>query len=134
MHAEPRRKAAVYKAAQSFFVIFILLLMSGLSRAAESCITIHGRAHFYVGDGQLRIWQIGTHHEFEPQDPASRGRVIGWLEEGVKSSEGKNYAAPASMVYLFADFEVCPTEPFKQGAVQSAKVLSASHRRYVPAE
>jgi hypothetical protein len=97
--------------------------------AAEPCMTIHGRAHYYGGDGQLRIWHIGTHHEYEP-DQSSWGRVIGWLEAGVRSSDKSKYASPASTVYLYGDFEICPTEPFKKGSVQQAKVKSVSHRRY----
>ncbi|MGA2168372.1 MAG: hypothetical protein ABSG62_09175 [Terracidiphilus sp.] len=96
-------------------------------------MTIHGRAHFYGGDGQLRIWHIGTHHEYEP-DQSSEPRVMGWLEAGVKDSDKSNYASPASAVYLFGDFEVCPTEPFRKGAVQRAIVKSVSYRHYVPAD
>ncbi len=94
---------------------------------------IHGRANFYGGDGQLRIWHIGTHHTYEP-DEASWDRVMKWLEDGVPASEKANYAIPASAVYLYADFLVCPIEPFKQGAVQRATIKSASHRRYVKVE
>jgi hypothetical protein len=101
--------------------------------AAEPCKVIHGRAHFYGGDGQLRIWQIGTHHEYEPDEP-SWPRVIKWLEAGVPESERANYASPASSVNLYADFLICPTEPFKQGSVQRATIKSASHRRYVKIE
>lgn len=98
--------------------------------AADPCKVIHGRAHFYGGDGQLRIWHIGTHHEYEP-DEASWDRVMKWLEDGVPESEKANYASPASAVYLYADFLVCPTEPLKKGAVQRAEIKSVSHRRYV---
>jgi len=93
-------------------------------------MTIHGRAHLYSGDGQLRIWHIGTHHEYEPDD-ASSDRVIDWLLAGLKPSERQEYATPASAVYLFADFLICPTEPFKKGSVQRAEIKSALHRHYV---
>jgi hypothetical protein len=99
--------------------------------AAEGCRTIHGRLHYYGGDGQLRIWHIGSHHEFEP-DATTWDTVIQWLRDGVKRSEWRNYADPATGVDLFADFDVCPTQPFKKGSVQEAKVMSASHRHYVP--
>lgn len=112
-------------------LVLLLLGTAFSSQAAESCITIHGRAHFYGGDGQLRIWHIGTHHEFEP-DESSWARVESWVEAGVKDSEKKRYASPASMLNLFADFVVCPTEPFKAGSVQKAKIMSATHRHYVP--
>ena len=93
-------------------------------------MTIHGRLHFYGGDGQLRIWHIGTNHEFTPDD-SSWDSVIGWLIDGVKPSERKNFASPAIAVDLFGDFQICPTEPFVKGAVQHARVIGVSHRRYV---
>jgi hypothetical protein len=101
--------------------------------AAESCTTIHGRAHVYGGDGQLRIWQVGTHHEYEP-DESSWLTVQQWLEAGVKDSVKHTSATPVSSVSLFADFLICPVEPFKKGSVQSAKIKSAYHRHYVPAD
>jgi len=117
--------------ARVLLVAYAILATAGRAHAAEDCVTIHGRAHLYCGDGQLRIWHIGTHHEFEP-DETSWERVVAWLEAGVKESDKKQSACPAGDVYLFADFEVCPTEPLKQGAVQRAVIKSASHRRYVP--
>ena len=113
------------------FVVLLCLILgtSCQLRAAEGCMAIHGRARFYSGDGQLRIWHIGTHHEYEP-DESSWDTVMGWLEAGVKKSERANYYIPASVVDLFADFEVCPTEPLRNGAVQHARVKSASHRHY----
>jgi len=91
---------------------------------------IHGRARLYGGDGQLRIWHIGTHHEYEP-DESSWQLVVGWLEAGVTQPEQRRYASPISTVDLFADFVVCPREPFRKGAVQAAKIKTATHRRYV---
>lgn len=110
---------------------FLLAAISPL-HAAESCTTIRGRAHYFAGDANLRIWHVGTHHDFTP-DRASWDRVLHWLQEGVRPVD-KHSAAPESEVYLFADFRICPTEPFKKGSLQEAKVLSATHRRYVPAE
>src|SRR6185437_10323015 len=93
--------------------IFVWLFTAALSlQAADSCFAIHGRAHFYGGDGQLRIWHVGTHHEFEP-DKSTWTQVKGWLESGVKDGDRKRYAIPVSMIDLFADFSVCPVEPYK---------------------
>lgn len=97
---------------------------------AQNCTTIHGRAHFFAGDGQLRIWHIGTHHEYQP-DKTTWDRVMKWIDEGVPPSERQNNPVAASSVDLYADFRVCPTEPFKEGSVQTAKILTATHRRYV---
>jgi hypothetical protein len=95
------------------------------------CKTIRGRAHQYGGDGQLRIWHVGTHHEYTP-DESSWQRVVEWLVAGVSylSEPDKHYVDAPSRVYLFADFLVCPTEPFKEGSVQVAHVKSAMHRHY----
>jgi hypothetical protein len=99
-------------------------------RAADDCMTIHGRASLTGGDLQLRIWQIGTHHEFEPDD-SSWDAVVDWLNAGVPKKDREAYFVPASTVYLFADFLICPTEPFQKGSVQQARVKSAVHRHYV---
>jgi hypothetical protein len=101
--------------------------------AADSCLTIHGRAHYYGGDGQLRIWHIGTHHDFEP-DASSWDAVVGWLDAGVKEADKPNFADPATAVDLFGDFLLCPTELFKKGSVQRAKIIRVTHRRYVPTQ
>ena len=97
----------------------------------EPCQVIRGRAHQYGGDGRLRIWHIGTHHEYTP-DESSWQRVVGWLVAGVSylSEPDKHYVDAPSRVYLFADFLVCPTEPFKEGSVQVAQVKSAAHMHY----
>jgi hypothetical protein len=46
------------------FCLCCLVLFASHLQAADSCFTIHGRAHLYGGDGQLRIWHVGTHHDF----------------------------------------------------------------------
>jgi hypothetical protein len=110
----------------------LLVLFLGASNglhAEEGCSTIHGRLHYYGGDGQLRIWHIGTHHEFTP-DESSWNTVIEWLRDGVKPSEREDYADSATAVDLFGDFYICPTEPLRKGAVQPAKVISVTHRHY----
>jgi hypothetical protein len=83
----------------------------------------------YGGDGQLRVWHIGAHHEYEP-DVSSWQRVIQWLEAGVNDKEKSRWASPGTMVKLYADFVVCPVEPFRQGGVQKAVIESATHRHY----
>lgn len=111
-------------------LLVCILAATALQGAAEKCEVIHGRAHYYCGDGNLRIWQIGTHHEFEP-DSSSWERVTHWLDTATTEAEKKKYACPVGQVYLYADFLICPTEPFRKGAVQHAVVKSATHRRYV---
>jgi hypothetical protein len=107
-----------------------LLIFPHTALAVDPCVVIHGRAHFYNGDGQLRVWHVGTRHEFEP-DNTSWDRVIGWLTEGTKKGDSENSVSPESNIMLFGDFTVCPTEPFRQGSVQQARVISVKNRHYV---
>jgi hypothetical protein len=107
--------------------LFISLPLQG----ADTCMTIRGRARLYCGDGQLRIWNVGTHHEYEP-DESSWERVVGWLKAGAKAKDSG--CSSASTVDLFANYLICPTEPFKAGSVQQAKIISAQDRRYVPVD
>jgi len=100
-------------------VVCFLLTLSSEAQTTKSCKVIHGRARRYCGDGQLRIWHIGTHHDFEP-DQSSWQRVEGWLEAGAKPT-----GACQDNADLFADFLICPTEPYKKGAVQKATVKGA---------
>lgn len=110
--------------------VILLLFLAAYAHADEPCRVIRGRAHLYGGDGRLRIWEVGTHHEYQP-DSSSWDNVVKWLEEGVPESEMSKYASAPSLVYLYADFMICPTEPFQKGSVQQAKIKSAAHRRYV---
>jgi hypothetical protein len=91
--------------------LVVILGPSIFPLAAEPCRVIHGRAMAYSGDGAVRIWHIGTHHEFEPayKDKASWDllfQYIDWNSEKV----------------LYADFTICPTEPYKLGSVQSVRI------------
>jgi hypothetical protein len=91
--------------------------------AVEPCRVIHGRARIYTGDGNLRIWHIGTDHEFEPADGADWDRFTKiLLPHGLS---GTQYD-------LYADFTICPTEPFKAGSVQRVIVKAIKHPRVVP--
>ncbi len=109
--------------------LLVLALLSAAAHATEPCQTIHGRAHLYGGDGQLRIWHIGTHHEFEP-DRSSWQLVLSWLNAGVTEPQRATLAEPASAVYLFGDFDLCPSQPFRKGAVQPASFLRVRHKHY----
>ncbi len=111
-------------------LVWLAVALVPLALSEEPCVTIHGRAKFYSGDGQLRIWHIGTHHEFEP-DESSQDRVIDWFIAGVKKPDREKLITPASAVELYGDFLICPTEPFKVGAVQHAAVKSVTRRHYV---
>ncbi|MGA1983847.1 MAG: hypothetical protein ABSG84_15450 [Acidobacteriaceae bacterium] len=94
---------------------------------AQSCLTIHGRARFYSGDSQLRIWHIGTHHEFAIYDDTSSGMLFKYLCSPKYACTIEN--PPKS---LYADFTVCPTEKFKPGAAQPVTVKGIKHAAVVP--
>jgi hypothetical protein len=119
-------------AAKASAYLLCLLLAATAACLAEDpshpCFAIQGRAHLFSGDGLLRIWHVGTHHEYTP-DARSWHRVEGWLEEGA-GMQGRGLASPASKVFLLGTFVVCPTEPFKQGSVQEAYIQSVSKRLY----
>ena len=103
-------------------ILLLFALCVPTALALEPCRQVHGRARLYTADGQLRIWQIGSHHEFEPADKASWGKLQNiMLPHGVS---GTQYD-------LYADFTLCPTKPFKGGSVQPAIVKGIQHKRLV---
>ena len=106
-------------------LVLILLAMAGVTGSSEEpCLEIHGRAHLYQGDGQLRIWHIGTHHEFVPADDASSALLRRYLESA------EDWQAAQSR-YLFADFTLCPTEPYTQGSVQTAVISKIRNAKVI---
>jgi hypothetical protein len=110
----------------------VIAACASQAQAAEPCQLIHGRAHYYSGDGQFRIWHIGTQHEFgapnaEAQDwDHSWDKIMDLLQAGTKTP------TEIGDKDLFADFVVCPIEPFRKGAVQFATVRKMYHPRVVP--
>ena len=109
----------------------LLILTAASAHAAEPCQTIHGRAIYYSADGQLRLWHIGTHHEFEP-DNSQANTETSWDKIMHLLKAGDDSPAAGSNNALYGDFVVCPTQPYHQGAVQPAIIRSMSHLRVVP--
>jgi hypothetical protein len=105
-------------------IALALALAATTALAAPPCQQIHGRAHLYMGDGQLRIWHIGTRHDFEPSDLSSTDKIRHFLDDD------KDWTAP-SRRYLFAEFTVCPTERFKEGSVQRVTIEKIRHPRVI---
>ena len=100
----------------------VLLVNPARSWSVEPCREIHGRAVLHRGDGFFAIWHIGTHHVFFPADKGSADLVCSYFDCGSIDRE------PA----LFADFTVCPTEPYKAGAAQPVIVKRVQHPHVVP--
>ena len=96
-----------------------LAITASAAYAVEPCRTIRGRMTIYTADGQVRIWHSGTHHEFDPIGPD--------VEDPYETAIGND-----GYYELFANFTVCPTEPFHQGAVQPVIVRSISNARVAP--
>ncbi len=109
----------------------LLILTSTSAFATEPCQSFRGRALYYSADGQFRIWHIGTHHTFEPPDmpgpnpdyEPSWDRLMTILLAGRQNPDDNA---------VFADFVVCPTEPFRKGAAQEATIKSIRHPHVVP--
>jgi hypothetical protein len=100
----------------------------------EPCRLIHGRATYYTGDGQLRIWHVGTRHTFRPDElrtpdnadfSPSWDKVIYLLAAGEKEPEVFDHKE------LFADFTMCPTQRYREGASQPAQVRNIYHPHVV---
>jgi hypothetical protein len=99
---------------------------------ANSCYWTHGRLGFGNGTPALRLWKIGTHRVLgiyggplsynvpldDNEDPA--------LPENVRRTfrASRHFGFPDR---IFADFEVCPLEPEKPGAMQAACIESAKN-------
>ena len=100
-------------------VLLFAAIVPGAS--AQSCFKIHGRAVLYRGDGSFEIWHIGTYHTFVP-DQKSADLICKYFD----CASGDRQPA------LFADFTVCPTEPYKAGAAQPVIVTRVQHPHVVP--
>jgi len=124
------------EAMRSIIILAAFLLVTAAlpdCLAAEPCQAFHGRITFYSGDGQLRLWHIGTHHEFEP-DYWGADRGASW-DKAVKLLKATNESAgAASDNVLYADFVVCSTKPWRKGWVQPAIIRSMTHVHVVPSK
>lgn len=109
----------------------LLILAATPAFAAEPCQSFHGRALYYSADGQFRIWHIGTSHEFQPPEmpgpnpdyEPSWNRLMKILLAGSQNPD--DHA-------VFADFVICPTVPFRNGAAQQAIIRTIRHPHIVP--
>ena len=96
---------------------------------AATCYWTRGRLSLYNGAVNIRLWKIGTNRLLgihggpsvfrrdsddaeEPELPANVSRVFDPLNN-----------------QIFADFEICPLEPERPGAMQAACIESAKNIR-----
>ena len=113
----------------------IALACSASAKAAEPCQRIYGRAIYYTGDGQFPIWHIGTHHTFSPAYPRLSAEDFDDTWEPVMELLRKGGGTDTEAFdrnALFADFLICPTEQFRDGATQPAVVKHIYHSHIVP--
>lgn len=94
---------------------------------AASCYWAHGRLSLYNGTPAFRLWKIGTRRLL--------GIYSGPNAELRDDLDNEHPELPANITrifdpvsnQIFADFEVCPLEPEREGAMQSACIESAKN-------
>jgi hypothetical protein len=93
---------------------------------AELCYWTHGRLGFYNGNPSLRLWKIGTHRVLGIYSGPSVSRY--GEDSGDPELPGDVYRTFKPMVNnIFADFEVCPLEAERQGAMQAVCIEAAKN-------
>lgn len=109
---------------------------------ASLCYWTHGRLSVWQGNPPFRIWRVGTHRilavfsgpsRFPPRNdrdssfpewPASLDKAYDAYNGRLKRERGSIGAIPPP---AFADFEVCPLEPAKNGEMQAVCIESAKN-------
>jgi hypothetical protein len=96
------------------------------AQIAASCYWTHGRLSFGNGTPAFRLWKIGTHRLLGIYSGPSVDRY---------GLDNENPEFPASIERrfeplknrIYADFEVCPLEPERDGWMQAACIESAKN-------
>lgn len=94
---------------------------------ATSCYWTHGRLEYGNGTPALRLWKTGTHRLLGIYSGPSinvRGDDKGDNEHPELPASLSKQLIPARDI-IWADFEVCPLEPARPGAMQPACIESA---------
>ena len=104
------------------------------------CYWTHGRLTYGNGTPPLRIWKIGTHRmlgvfngpshfpsntiedEESPELPVNLEEAYAVEGRRMKRLTGKDPGPPI----VFADLEICPLRPAKEGTMQPVCIESAS--------
>lgn len=97
---------------------------------ASTCVRIHGRLAAGNGTPSTRLWQIGSRHIY-----GIYSNRYGFTHDGVagdNESPELHFVFPRKMPdqggwTVYAEFEVCPLEPFVQGHMQAACIAGATH-------
>jgi len=113
------------------------------SQNSQTCYWTRGRLSVYEGGPpSYRLWKIGTHRilgifngplhfpptleEYDeiPELPAILDTAYEADSQRMKRATGFTWTIPPS---VFADFEVCPLEPEKEGEMQAVCIESAKN-------
>ena len=98
---------------------------------ANSCYWTHGRLGVGNGTPSYRLWKIGSHRVLGIYSGPSVDRY-GLDNEGPELPSNVDRSLwdtkdPHFANRIFGDFEVCPLEPEKAGAMQAACIESAKN-------
>jgi hypothetical protein len=105
---------------------------------ANMCYWTHGRLGFSNGTPALRLWKLGTKRILgiysgpstynaaaeDPDNGDNEGPQLPLNVVQAMWSKNRAYNLPDR---IFADFEVCPLEPERDGAMQAACVQTAKN-------
>jgi hypothetical protein len=112
---------------------------------ASMCYWTRGRLNFYEGNPSYRIWKVGTKRILgiysgpavmprsaevivkDGEDPEFPGHLDGVFEAEYKRRVSKNSSHVNLIDPVFADYEICPLEPEREGEMQASCVESARH-------
>ncbi len=93
---------------------------------ANSCYWTHGRLRMGNGTPAFRLWKIGTHRILGIYSGPSVDRY-GLDNENPELPPNIERNLDSCLNFIFADFEVCPLEPVRSGAMQAACIESAKN-------
>ncbi len=93
---------------------------------AELCYWTHGRLGTYNGTPAFRLWKIGTHRLLGIYSGPSADRYSDDNEHPEFPKNVERAFKPLTN-RIYADFEVCPLEPERRGAMQAACIESAKN-------
>ena len=116
------------------FLGYSLATASGRSRSipcktpenASACYWTHGRLVYANGMPAFRLWKIGTKRLLGIYSgPAADRLSLDNEDPQMPANLERIFNPPETQV--FGDFEVCPLEPVRDGAMQAACIESAKN-------
>ena len=112
---------------------------------ASLCYWTRGRLNFYEGDPSYRIWKVGTKRilgiysgpammksspasfEKDGEDPEFPPNLDGVFDAEYRYRVTTNSSHVNLIDPVFADFELCPLNPEREGEMQFSCIESAKH-------